>query len=69
MKYTVIPERDEDGYYVVSVPALPGCFTQGETREDALENAKGAIESYIGSLRKHNEPIPEDVGEKIVLDA
>ena len=69
MKYTVILERDEEGYYVVSVPALPGCFTQGKTKEEALENAKEAIESYTGSLKKHNEPIPEDVGEEVILDA
>ena len=69
MKYTVILERDEEGYFVVSVPALHGCLTQGKTKEEALENAKEAIESYIGSLRKHNEPIPEDIGEEVVLDA
>ncbi|MHB1493593.1 MAG: type II toxin-antitoxin system HicB family antitoxin [Thermoplasmataceae archaeon] len=69
MKYTVILEKDEAGFYVVNVPALPGCFTQGKTREEALENAKEAIESYIGSLKKHNESIPEDVGEEIILNA
>ncbi len=69
MKYTVILEKDEAGFYVVNVPALPGCFTQGKTKEEALENAKEAIESYIGSLKKHNEPIPEDVGEEVILDA
>ena len=55
MKYTVILEKDEAGFYVVNVPALPGCFTQGKTKEEALENAKEAIESYIGSLKKHKE--------------
>ena len=69
MKYTVILEKDEAGFYVVSVPALPGCFTQGKTKNEALENAREAIESYIGSLKKHHEPIPEDVGEEVTLDA
>ena len=69
MKYTVIFERDEAGFYVVSVPALPGCFTQGKTKSEALENVREAIESYIGSLKKHNEPIPEDVGEEVILNA
>ena len=36
MKYTVIITKDEDGYYVVNVPALPGCFTQGKTKKEAL---------------------------------
>ena len=44
MRYTVVFGRDEDGYYVVSVPTLLGCFTQGKTREEALKNAKEAIE-------------------------
>lgn len=62
MKYTIILERDEAGFFVVSVPALTGCFTQGKSKNEALMNAKEAIESYIGSLKKHQEPIPEDVG-------
>ena len=69
MRYTVILEKGEDGYIVANVPALPGCITQGKTREEALKNAKEAIESYIGSLKKHKEPIPEDVGEEVILDA
>lgn len=69
MKYTVIFERNEKGFYVVSVPAMPGCFTKGKTKSEALENAKEAIESYTESLKKHNEPIPEDVGEQVILNA
>ena len=70
MKFTVILERDEDGFFAVKVPALPGCFTQGKTKEEALANAKEAIESYIGSLRKHNEPVPEDVDiNAVAVDA
>ncbi len=58
MKYTVIITKDEDGYYVVNVPALPGCFTQGKTKKEALENIKEAIKAYIESLKNHNEKIP-----------
>lgn len=64
MNYTVILEREEKGIYVVSVPALPGCFTQGKTKKEVLENAKEAVESYIGSLKKHNQPIPKPWGRK-----
>ena len=44
MRYTVILEQEPDGGYVASVPALPGCVTQGDTREDALANAREAID-------------------------
>jgi predicted RNase H-like HicB family nuclease len=58
MKYRVFLEQDEDGMYVAEVPALPGCITQGATREEALANAKEAIEVYIESLEVHGEPVP-----------
>ena len=66
MRYTVILEEGEDGYIVAHVPALKGCHTQGKTREEALKNAKEAIEAYIASLRKHNDPIPEDVNAVVI---
>ncbi len=48
MKFKVIIEEDqEDGGYVVSVPALPGCYSQGDSIEEALENIKEAIELYL----------------------
>ena len=68
LRYTAIFEEGEDGYIVVHVPALKGCHTQGKTREEALKNAKEVIEAYIASLRKHNDPIPEDVNA-VVIDA
>ena len=56
--FTVVYEKQPDGGYVVSVPALPGCHTEGRSLEEAQQMAVGAIQSYIGSLRKHGEPIP-----------
>ncbi len=66
MKYRVEIERDEDGTFVVSCPALPGCISQGETRDAALENIRDAIAGYIQSLKKHNEPAPPPIEEEIV---
>jgi len=66
MKYRVVIEVDEDGMYVVSVPSLPGCISQGKTREEALENIKDAIKGYLESLKKHNEPIPPPIEEEII---
>ncbi len=66
MRYRVVIEVDEDGMFVVECPALPGCVSQGATRQEALENIKDAMEGYIESLRKHDEPIPPSISEEIV---
>jgi len=55
MKFNVILEKAEEGGYNVNVPALDGCFTQGETEEEALRNAKEAIICYLEGLEKVNE--------------
>jgi predicted RNase H-like HicB family nuclease len=61
MTYTVVLVRDEDGGYCVHVPALKGCHTEGDSLPEALEMARDAIERYLGSLEKHDEPFPPDV--------
>ncbi|MDD5363172.1 MAG: type II toxin-antitoxin system HicB family antitoxin [Ignavibacteria bacterium] len=61
MKYRILIEQDEDNMFVAEVPSLPGCVSQGETRAEAIENAKDAIKGYIESLEKHNEPIPRTI--------
>ena len=58
--YSVIYESAPEGGYVATVPALPGCYTQGETLEETERNVKEAIEVYIESLLAHGEPIPEE---------
>ena len=59
--YTVVLETERDGGFVVSVPALPGCFTQAETRADALKNAREAIAVYLEELRARGDEIPIEV--------
>lgn len=54
----VILYQDEDGFWVAECPSLPGCNTQGETREEALENIKDAIKGYIEALEADNDTIP-----------
>jgi predicted RNase H-like HicB family nuclease len=66
MKYRVLIEQDEDGVYVAEVPSLPGCLSQGETREQALENIKEAITVYLESLEAHDEPVPPPITEELV---
>lgn len=66
MKYRVLIEQDEDSIYVAQVPALPGCISQGQTRDEALHNVKEAIELYIESLEALNEPVPPPISEELV---
>lgn len=58
--YTVIIRPDEGGGYVASVPALPGCYTQGETLEATRANVREAITGFIRVLRESGDPIPDD---------
>ncbi len=55
MKFNVVLQESEDGGYDVTVPALDGCCTQGNTMEEALQNAKEAITCYLEGLEKLNE--------------
>lgn len=56
-QFTVIIERQPEGEYLVTVPALPGCYTEGRTLEEARLMAADAIRAYCASLLKHGEPI------------
>jgi antitoxin HicB len=58
-EFEVVLQPEEDGGFSVSVPALPGCHTQGETRDEALEMAKDAIEGYLEVLAKEGRPLPQ----------
>jgi predicted RNase H-like HicB family nuclease len=66
MKFRIVIQQDEDGIYVAECPSLPGCISQGKTREEALANIKDAIFGYLASLKKHNEPIPPSIEEEMV---
>ncbi len=65
-RYRVLIEQDEEGVFVAECPALPGCVSQGRTRDEALANVRDAIAGYLESLRKHNEPIPPSIWEATV---
>jgi predicted RNase H-like HicB family nuclease len=66
MKYRIYLEQDEDGMFVASCPALPGCISQGRTRTEATENIREAIQGYLKSLRKHGEPVPPGIEEDVI---
>jgi len=57
-KFTIVIERDEDGLYIASVPLLQGCYTQGDSYKEALENIKDAIKLHIEARQAIGEPVP-----------
>ena len=66
MRFRITLEQDEEGMFVAVCPTLPGCISQGKTREEAVQNIKDAVDGYIESLKKHNEPIPPSIEEEVV---
>ena len=66
LKYTAVFEPAEEGGYVVSVPALPGCISQGETFEEAVRMIKDAISGYLAVLKKQGEEIPKESEETVI---
>lgn len=66
-KYTIIVKEDTDGGYWTQVPALPGCGSQGDTLEEALEMTKDAIRGYLLVLQEDGEPIPPDVKQVMTV--
>ena len=65
--YTIVVEPEETGGYSVFVPALPGCFTRGDTLEECRENAAEAIGVHIAGLMADGEEVPEEHGEAHLL--
>ena len=54
----VVLHPGEDGYWVVECPSLPGCISQGETRDAAITNIKEAIREYVAALEEDGLPVP-----------
>ena len=59
--YSVIVSPAEEGGFTVTVPALVGCVTEGDTLEEAMENAREAITLTLEALEAHGEPIPHEL--------
>ena len=60
LHYNIVLRSEPEGGFTVIVPALPGCITYGKNLIEAKKIAEDAIGGYIGSLKKHNEPVPVD---------
>ena len=63
----VILYRGEDGYWVAECPSLPGCLSQGKTKEKAIANIREAISGYIAALEEDGLPVPAEKFETLVV--
>ena len=63
----VVVYPGEDGWWVAECPSLPGCISQGKTKEEAIENAKEAIRGYIAALEDDNLIVPEDKFDTLLV--
>ena len=66
LKYTVVFEPSEQGGYVASVPALPGCMSQGDSFEEAVKMIKDAISGYLVVLKEKGSEIPKESEEVVI---
>jgi predicted RNase H-like HicB family nuclease len=69
MTRRVILYPGEDGYMIAEVPSLPGCVSQGKTRDEALANIQEAIALHIEVLQERGEPLPDDQVEMAIVEA
>lgn len=63
----VILRPGEDGYWVAECSSLPGCISQGKTKEEAIANIREAIDGYIAALKEDNLPVPDEKFETQVI--
>jgi predicted RNase H-like HicB family nuclease len=64
MRYTVILEREPDGGHVATVPASPGCVSQGDSREEVMANIREAADLYIEDCIASGDPVPTEAGRE-----
>lgn len=68
MRYVVVLEQGEDGWIIASVPALAGCHSQGQTREEALQNIMEAVRGYLAVLAEDGEAPPNPDLDAVMIE-
>ena len=63
----VLISPGEDGYWVAECPSLPGCISQGKTRDEAISNIKEAIRGYIKALEQDGLPVPPEHFDSLLV--
>ena len=66
MRYTVVLEREPDGGFVATVPVLPGCVSEGDSRSEVMRNIQEAVELYIEDCQAAGDPVPEEADREFV---
>jgi predicted RNase H-like HicB family nuclease len=64
MRYTLVLEREADGGFVATVPALPGCVSQGDSRDEVMKNIRKAADLYIEDCIASGDPVPTEAGRE-----
>ncbi len=59
--------EDEDGRWVAEIPSLPGCVTEGNSKEEALEALREAAQAYLDVMSEHGDPLPEKVQQEVMV--
>ena len=59
--------EDEDGRWVAEVPSLPGCATEGDTKEEALQALQEVAQAYIEVMNEHGDPLPEEAQQEVTV--
>ena len=59
--------EDEDGRWVAEVPSLPGCATEGDSKQEALEALREAAQAYLDVMSEHGDPLPEAVQQEVMV--
>ena len=68
-QFTVIVQQDEEGNYIAICPALQGCYTEGDTPEEAIDYLKEAIQLHLEDRQAHQEPVLEELfSQRVVVD-
>ena len=63
----VVLHKGEDGYWVAECPSLPGCVSQGKTKDEAIANIREAIQGYVDALEEDHLPVPKEGFETLVI--
>jgi predicted RNase H-like HicB family nuclease len=64
----VVVYPGKDGYWVAECPSLPGCVSQGQTRDEAITNIKEAIHGYVTALQEDDLPVPAERFETVLVE-
>ena len=59
--------EDEDGRWVAEIPSLPGCATEGDSKEEALEALREAAQAYLDVMSEHGDPLPEKIQQEVMV--